>query len=368
MKKIIILSLFSALLFSSQVSFAETYPSTCDSLAQSILNATGGCSTIDCNTLSNICAKCCTQDIPQISIISSFESEEAEINSGDLVNLSFSGSGVSKYDMYFACPKFSGGLKDGLAAASVMIDEEEYCNQVFEIPVGSDTQELIISSKYSKSLNLKIRLRAYNAQDQQATYKDLIIVVNPVVSTDTTDTSDVSDVEAPSIPITQNTTSSFGSSSLTNTQVSTIIGLLEVFGVDASIIANVQLSLSGGTYVSSVSQESSTSSDSSEYTSSTTTTSDTSSEDISSDYIDEDFSYVFNNNLYYGLDNNEDVEALQSVLTLDGVYTGPITGNFYSLTRQGVIDFQTKHNFTMVPDTGYVGPYTRKILNGLYFE
>ena len=93
--------------------------------------------------------------------------------------------------------------------------------------------------------------------------------------------------------------------------------------------------------------------------------SEASNEDTSPSYVDEDFSHVFNNDLHYGLDDNEDVTALQKVLTLDGVYTGPITGNFYSLTRQGVIDFQTKHNFTVVPDTGYVGPYTRKVLSEL---
>ena len=268
MKKIIIFSLLSIVLFSSQVSLAETYPSTCDSMAQAILNATGGCSAIDCNTLSNICEKCCTQNIPQTSTctsftysswsvcqsngqktrtvvssspsgctggsplltwsctyvaptetsaISSFESEKEEINSGDSVDLSFSGYGISKYNIYLACPKFSGGLNDGLPAASVMIDEEEYCNQVFEIPNTSDVQELTIFSKYSKPLNLKIRLRAYNTQDQQITYEDLVIIVNPTSSTNI-DITGTSDVEASLIPTTpsqtQTTSQSAGSSSL----------------------------------------------------------------------------------------------------------------------------------------------------------
>lgn len=59
MKKIIIFSLFVAFVFSYQLSLAESYPTTCPTEAQGILKAVGGCSTIDCKTYSNICAKCC---------------------------------------------------------------------------------------------------------------------------------------------------------------------------------------------------------------------------------------------------------------------------------------------------------------------
>jgi hypothetical protein len=59
MKKIIIFSLLSVFLLSSQISFAETYPDACDSSAQIILNATGGCLAIDCNVFFDICGKCC---------------------------------------------------------------------------------------------------------------------------------------------------------------------------------------------------------------------------------------------------------------------------------------------------------------------
>ena len=59
MKKIIILSLFSAFFFSHQVSLAESYPTTCPTEAQAVLKAVGGCSAIDCKVYSNICAKCC---------------------------------------------------------------------------------------------------------------------------------------------------------------------------------------------------------------------------------------------------------------------------------------------------------------------
>ncbi|OGY63454.1 MAG: hypothetical protein A3B92_01540 [Candidatus Harrisonbacteria bacterium RIFCSPHIGHO2_02_FULL_42_16] len=80
----------------------------------------------------------------------------------------------------------------------------------------------------------------------------------------------------------------------------------------------------------------------------------------------ETFSYTWNRDLYYGLTNDKDVQALQNALILEGVYKGPVTGNFFRLTRQAVIDFQKKHNFTNVPGTGYVGPHTRKVLNDLY--
>lgn len=78
------------------------------------------------------------------------------------------------------------------------------------------------------------------------------------------------------------------------------------------------------------------------------------------------FSYTWNKDLYYGLTNDKDVEALQNALVMEGCYTGPVTGNFYRLTRAGVICFQKKHNFTNIPGTGYIGSYTRKVLNELY--
>ena len=44
----------------------------------------------------------------------------------------------------------------------------------------------------------------------------------------------------------------------------------------------------------------------------------------------------------------------------EGVYDGPITGNFLSLTREGVRKFQKKYGLDQV---GNVGPLTRKKLN-----
>lgn len=80
----------------------------------------------------------------------------------------------------------------------------------------------------------------------------------------------------------------------------------------------------------------------------------------------ESFSYTWDRDLYYGLRNDEDVRGLQNALTLEGVYKGPVTGDFLSLTRQAVIDFQKKHNFINIPGTGYAGPHTIKALNDLY--
>lgn len=76
--------------------------------------------------------------------------------------------------------------------------------------------------------------------------------------------------------------------------------------------------------------------------------------------------HKFINDLYFGMRNNTEVANLQTALVCSGLYIGPITGNFLNYTRQAVIDFQKKHNFTNIPNTGYVGSYTRKVLNELY--
>ncbi len=68
----------------------------------------------------------------------------------------------------------------------------------------------------------------------------------------------------------------------------------------------------------------------------------------------------FDSNLSYG-SKGEDVTALQEFLTDQGVYTGPVTGNFYSLTLAAVKIFQTKQSIT--PVSGFVGPITRGVIN-----
>jgi len=61
MKNILISSLFLTFVFSASAVSAESYLATCPIEAQSILKAIGTCSTINCTTYSNICAKCCAK-------------------------------------------------------------------------------------------------------------------------------------------------------------------------------------------------------------------------------------------------------------------------------------------------------------------
>src|SRR5580698_4058208 len=70
----------------------------------------------------------------------------------------------------------------------------------------------------------------------------------------------------------------------------------------------------------------------------------------------------FSQNLSYGM-HGLNVTALQNFLTSEGVYTGPITGNFYSLTLKGVKAFQTKESIT--PVSGFFGPLSRASANAL---
>lgn len=71
---------------------------------------------------------------------------------------------------------------------------------------------------------------------------------------------------------------------------------------------------------------------------------------------------AFNSNLYYGITNNQDVQALQEFLTVQGDYSGPITGNFYSLTLTGVKNFQATYH---LPITGYFGVLSRGVANSI---
>ncbi len=70
----------------------------------------------------------------------------------------------------------------------------------------------------------------------------------------------------------------------------------------------------------------------------------------------------FTSNLYYGITGNDEVIQLQEFLTDQKLYTGPITGNFYSLTKKAVIAFQKAHS---INGTGYFGPLTRAQANQL---
>ncbi|MBI2096892.1 MAG: peptidoglycan-binding protein [Candidatus Sungbacteria bacterium] len=69
---------------------------------------------------------------------------------------------------------------------------------------------------------------------------------------------------------------------------------------------------------------------------------------------------VFLKSISYGLRNSAEVRKIQEILRDEGVYTGPVTGNFLALTREAVKRFQKKYGLDQV---GNIGPLTRKKLN-----
>lgn len=78
-------------------------------------------------------------------------------------------------------------------------------------------------------------------------------------------------------------------------------------------------------------------------------------------FIPLSLSASFDKNLFNGIKNNSQVLELQEFLTSEKLYTGPINGNFYSLTQQAVKRFQERENIR--PTSGYFGPITRKRAN-----
>lgn len=71
----------------------------------------------------------------------------------------------------------------------------------------------------------------------------------------------------------------------------------------------------------------------------------------------------FDRDLFFGLRSDPDVTRLQEFLRDQGVYTSPVTGNFFSLTREGVKKFQEREK--IAPALGYFGPKTRARVNTL---
>ncbi|MBU4536557.1 peptidoglycan-binding protein [Patescibacteria group bacterium] len=74
----------------------------------------------------------------------------------------------------------------------------------------------------------------------------------------------------------------------------------------------------------------------------------------------------FDKDLYYGIDNDSQVLELQEFLTSEELYSGPITGNYYSLTVQAVKNFQERENIK--PVAGYFGSLTREKANQVLSE
>ncbi len=136
---------------------------------------------------------------------------------------------------------------------------------------------------------------------------------------------------------------------LTQSQVDSIISLLQSFGADAATIQNVRVSLEGGTPTTGGGG---------------TTGGGT--------------GYVFSTDLQQG-DTGEDVRQLQIALNNDGVTVaatgvgspGNETSYFGSLTKSAVIRFQNKYASEILTPvglsngTGYVGPSTRAKLNSM---
>lgn len=74
--------------------------------------------------------------------------------------------------------------------------------------------------------------------------------------------------------------------------------------------------------------------------------------------------FFFNKNLYWGVPfASQDVKALQLFLKNEGLYDGPVTGNFFSLTFAAVRAFQAREG--IVPTSGFFGPITRKTANSI---
>lgn len=71
----------------------------------------------------------------------------------------------------------------------------------------------------------------------------------------------------------------------------------------------------------------------------------------------------FDRDLYFGMAGDADVTRLQEFLRDQEVYSGPITGSFFTLTREGVQKFQRKEKIE--PSAGYFGPKTRVRANEL---
>lgn len=75
------------------------------------------------------------------------------------------------------------------------------------------------------------------------------------------------------------------------------------------------------------------------------------------------FAANFSRDLYVGLRNDTDVKALQEFLLKQGLYLGPVNGNFFSLTKEAVKKFQQREKIE--PVLGFFGLKTRTRANVL---
>lgn len=75
------------------------------------------------------------------------------------------------------------------------------------------------------------------------------------------------------------------------------------------------------------------------------------------------FSAFFEKDLFFGVKNNSEVKKLQEFLQEQGLYSGPKTGNFLSLTKEAVKKFQIREKVT--PPLGYFGSKSRARANSI---
>lgn len=75
------------------------------------------------------------------------------------------------------------------------------------------------------------------------------------------------------------------------------------------------------------------------------------------------WAYSWTRNLEVNSPYKDDVTALQTALAKEDVYTGEVTGGFYTQTYLAVKAFQAKYG---IESTGFVGPITLAKLNDLY--
>lgn len=143
---------------------------------------------------------------------------------------------------------------------------------------------------------------------------------------------------------------------LTAAQINSIVSLLQVFGADQSVVANVRSSLTGTP--ASVTSNTTTGSTSGGSTGAPMPTAAT------PPYPPTETTYEaiphFDRDLYLGVKRSSDVSDLQEFLTDQGYYAGPISGNYGLLTVQAVKKFQAANGITA---SGYFGARSRALAN-----
>ncbi|MDP3729836.1 MAG: peptidoglycan-binding domain-containing protein [bacterium] len=342
MKKFLITFL---IIFSARLSFAVSYPASCPAEGKAIVEAVGGCSAVDKSSYPSVHEKCCALAVPtttksitpttQKATIKNFNIVKTEEYEGS-VKFSWESSGVTQTQLTLICPA-------GIGVKNVVTDE------VFECKSHTFSTEGVV---YLKFHNI--------SADQQGTIQIMVDPLNdagsPVIEYRkkaeiiVTPVARVKNTNATNTPVTFTAKPNQNTTYLQN-QINTILNLIK----------KLQEQLGGQKKSENIVPVSAPSSVN------ISVTENTRPEELGLTGNEvESFAYTWERDLYYGLMNDKDVIALQNALILQGCYQGPVTGNFFSLTRAGVVCFQKKNNFTNIPGSGYIGSYTRKVLNELY--